>query len=89
VELTTDRIKNLVAIAGSWKKCRRCVSGQSTCNQLFLASALIHIYTTAGLKVGFIKPPLKQAGQGQRGLKGCACSQATVHFHWAWRCTTC
>lgn len=67
--MSTDRIKSLVAAAESQKKFRRWVSEQSTYIRQFLASSLIHIYALARLKVGFIKLPLKQARQGQRGLR--------------------
>lgn len=79
--MSTDRIKSLVAVVGSQKKFRRWVSEQSTYLQQFLASSLAYIYITAGLKVGFIKLPLKQAGQGQKGLKGWTCCQAAIVFN--------
>lgn len=76
VELSIDRIKNFMAIAGSQK-----VSEQSTYMKQFLASLLIHIYTTTRLKVGFIKLTLRWTRPGQRGLKGCACCQATIDLN--------
>lgn len=48
----------------------------------------ICIYITAGLRVGFIKLPLKQAGHGPRGLTGCVCCEATVDFNCPFRFIT-
>lgn len=69
VEVSTDRIKILVAEAGSQKLFRRWgvrAGGESIlCNPGLVWS---HMFT-AGPKVGFIKLLLKQAGQGQKDLK--------------------
>lgn len=46
------------------------------------------IYITAELQVGFIKLPLKQAGQGPGGLLGCVCCEATVDFNRPWEFMT-
>lgn len=57
------------------------VSEQSTYMKQILANLLIRIYTTPRVKIGFIKLPLRWTRPGQRGLKGCACCQATIDLN--------